>query len=200
MLIVALTGGIGSGKTTVSNIFKEKNIPIIDTDVIAKNIVEPNKLAYNKILTKFGEEILNKDKTINRPLLRKQIFNNAEKRSQLEEILHPLIWQEVKLQINSITTDYCIVVVPLLLENKSQIKEVEFDRILVVDVAEETQLTRSQQRDNSEASEIKKIMKNQVSRQVRIDAADDIILNEGNISLLNEKVGDLHFKYLKLSK
>jgi len=200
MLIVALTGGIGSGKTTISNIFKEKNIPVIDTDVIAKDIVAPDKPAYNQIVAKFGKEILNRDKTINRPLLRKQIFNNSAKRSQLENILHPIIWQEAKLIIDSLTKDYCIVVVPLLLENKSKIKEVKFDRILVVDVEEETQRTRSQKRDNVETTEINKIINSQVSRQIRIDAADDIIRNEDDISLLNKKVDDLHLKYLKLSK
>lgn len=200
MFVIALTGGIGSGKTTVSDVFKEKNIPIIDTDVIAREIVEPNKLAYKEIIKTFGEEILNTDRTINRQTLRKLIFSYPEKRLQLESILHPIIWQEVYSQLNSLTTIYCIVVVPLLLENLSKITKVKFDRILVVDVEEKTQIIRSQKRDNSEIKDIKNIIQNQVSRQTRLDSADDIISNEGNIECLNKKVNNLHLEYLKLSK
>lgn len=199
MLIVALTGGIGSGKTTVSKIFKEKNIPIIDTDIIARTIVEPNKQAYIKIIKAFGEAILNKDKTINRQVLRKLIFSSTEKRLQLESILHPIIWQEVKSQLSSLTSPYCIIVVPLLFENFSKITEVTFDRILVVDVEEDVQLDRCLKRDQSDLKEIKNIIKSQVSRQTRINGADDIILNNISTSSLNKKVSDLHLKYLKLS-
>lgn len=199
MLIVALTGGIGSGKTTVSKIFKEKNIPIIDTDIIARIIVEPNKQAYIKIIKAFGEEILNKDKTINRQDLRKLIFSSTEKRIQLESILHPIIWQEVKSQLSSLTSPYCVVVVPLLFENLSKITEVTFDRILVIDVEEGVQLERCLKRDQSDLEEIKNIIKSQVSRQTRINGADDIILNNISTSSLNKKVSDLHLKYLKLS-
>ena len=200
MYVIALTGGIGSGKTTISDIFKEKNVPIIDTDVIAREIVEPNKLAYREIIKTFGEVILNTDRTINRQALRKLIFSYPEKRLQLESILHPIIWQEVNSQLNSLSTAYCVVVVPLLLENLSKITRVKFDRILVVDVEEETQIIRSQKRDNSDMKEIKNIIQNQVSRQTRLDSADDIILNEGNIDSLNGKVNNLHLEYLKLSK
>lgn len=199
MLVVALTGGIGSGKTTVSDIFKKKNIPIIDTDIIARTIVEPNKQAYLKIIKAFGEAILNKDKTINRQNLRKLIFSSTEKRLQLESILHPIIWQEVKSQLSSLTSPYCIVVVPLLFENLSKITEVSFDRILVIDVEEDVQLDRCLKRDQSDMKEIKRIIKSQVSRQTRINEADDIILNNISPPSLNKKVNDLHLKYLKLS-
>ena len=154
MLIIALTGGIGSGKTTVSDIFKSKNIPIIDTDIIAKQIVEKDKPAYNKVITLFGEEILKPDKNIDRQLLRKIIFSSTEKRLHLENILHPIIWNEVKSQLYVITNNtspappYCIVVVPLLLENISQTKPVQFDRILAIDVPENMQIQRTKERDN----------------------------------------------------
>ena len=200
MFVIALTGGIGSGKTTISDLFREKNIPIIDTDVIAREIVEPNKLAYQEIIKTFGEAVLNTDQTINRQALGKLIFSNTEKRLQLESILHPIIWQEVNSQLNSLSTAYCVVVVPLLLENLSEITKVKFDRILVVDVEEKTQIIRSQKRDDSEIKEIKNIIQNQVSRQTRLNSADDIILNEGSIDSLNEKVNNLHLEYLKLSK
>jgi dephospho-CoA kinase len=198
MLVIALTGGIGSGKTTVSEIFKSKNIPVIDTDIIARQIVEQGKPAYTKIVKLFGETILNKDNNIDRSKLRSLIFSSTEKRLQLEQILHPLIWDEVKSQLKLITAPYCIVVVPLLLENLSQIKPVTFDRILVIDVPEEIQIKRSTKRDKCDDTIVNNIMKSQVSRQVRIDAADDIILNIDNLDVLNEKVEHLHQKYLKL--
>lgn len=200
MLIIALTGGIGSGKTTVSEIFKSKNIPVIDTDIIARQIVEPDKPAYIEIIKIFGKEILNNDNSINRQALRKLIFSSTEKRLQLERILHPVIWQEVKSQLSSLTSPYCIIVVPLLFENLTKITAVKFDRILVIDAEEEIQIKRSQKRDNSDIEMIKNIMKSQVSRQTRIDAADDIILNTDNLDSLNKQVVKLHQLYIKLSK
>ena len=199
MLIVALTGGIGSGKSTVSEIFKSKNVPIIDTDIIAREIVQPNKPAYLKIIKTFGQNILNKDKKINRQALRKLVFSSSEKRLELEKILHPIIWQQVKSQLRLLSSPYCIVVVPLLLENLSQITEVSFNRILVIDAAEEEQIKRCLKRDQSDLQEIKNIIKTQVSRQVRLDAADDIILNSNDRSSLTRDVEKLHQQYLKLS-
>ena len=200
MLLIALTGGIGSGKTTVSEIFKSKNIPIIDTDIIARQIVEQNKPAYIEIIKLFGKEILNSDDSINRQALRKLIFSSTEKRLQLESILHPIIWHEVKSQLSVLTSPYCIVVVPLLFENLTKITAVTFDRILVIDTEEVMQVKRSQKRDNSGIETIKQIMKNQVSRQTRTDTADDIILNTENLDSLNEKVDNLHEQYIKQSK
>lgn len=205
MLVIALTGGIGSGKTTVSEIFKSKNIPIIDTDVIARQIVEKDKPAYDEIIKLFGKEILNKDKNINRPALGKLIFSSKEKRLQLEKLLHPVIWNTVASQLKLLSSSlpipaYCIIVVPLLLENLTKIKSVTFDRILVIDVDEETQIKRSKKRDNCDDSMIKNIIKNQVSRQVRIDAADDIILNSDDFDSLNKKIENLHQQYQLLSK
>ena len=199
MLLIALTGGIGSGKTTVSEIFKSKDVPIIDTDVIARQIVKHGKPAYNEIVKMFGEEILNKEKNIDRQALRKLVFTSSNKRLQLENILHPIIWNEVQSQLKSITAPYCIIVVPLLLENISQIKPIKFDRILVIDVPEKIQIKRTKNRDHCGDSMIKNIMKNQVSRQVRIDAADDIILNTENLDSLNTKINKLHKQYLELS-
>ena len=205
MLIIALTGGIGSGKTTVSEIFKSKNIPVIDTDVIARQIVKKDKPAYDEIIKLFGKKIINKDKNIDRPALGKLIFSSKEKRLQLEKLLHPVIWSTVASQLKLLTSSlpipaYCIIVVPLLLENLTKIKPVTFDRILVIDVDEETQIKRSKKRDNCGEIMIKNIMKNQVSRQIRIDAADDIILNSDNLDSLNKKVENLHQQYQLLAK
>ena len=205
MIVIALTGGIGSGKTTVSEIFKSKNIPIIDTDIIARQLVEKDKPAYNEIIKLFGEDILDEDKNINRRVLRKVIFSSEEKRLQLENILHPLIWNVVETELKKIESSlnvppYSIVVVPLLIENLTQNKPIIFDRILVVDIEDELQVQRTMQRDNCDESSVKDIMKNQVSRQTRIDAADDIIENTGKLDVLNENIEKLHKKYLKLSK
>ena len=206
MLVIALTGGIGSGKTTVSEIFKTKNIPIIDTDIIARQIVEKGKPAYNEIIKQFGEGILNKNKNIDRQFLRELIFSSTTKRLQLENILHPIIWNKVKSQLASISSNvsvtppYCIVVVPLLLENSSKTRPIAFDRVLVIDVPEEIQLERSKKRDNSSESIIKNIMKNQVSRQIRIDTADDIIVNTRDLGFLKNQIEELHNKYIKLVK
>ena len=199
MLLIALTGGIGSGKTTVSDIFKSKNVPVIDTDIIARQVVEPGKPAYNEMIKLFGDEILDIDKNIDRQALRNLIFTSSEKRLQLEKILHPVIWDEVQNQVKSITATYCIIVVPLLLENKDKIKPINFNRILVIDTPENLQVERAVTRDNCDESLVKKIMDNQVSRQERTAAADDIILNAENLVSLNTKVGQLHEKYLQLS-
>ena len=205
MLIIALTGGIGSGKTTVSEIFKSKNIPIIDTDVIARQIVELDKPAYNKIIKLFGENILDKGKSIDRQTLRKIIFTSEHKRLQLERILHPIIWNEVESELKKLKSfseipPYCIIVVPLLIENLTKNKPVTFDRILVVDIEEKIQIERTINRDNCDESMVKNIIKTQVSRQKRIDAADDIILNVEDLNLLKNNVEKLHKKYLQLSK
>ena len=200
MFVIALTGGIGSGKTTVSEIFKSKDIPVIDTDIIARQIVEPGRLAYDEVIKEFGTEILNPNKTINREYLRKLIFSSEEKRIQLEKILHPIIWDEVPLQISKLKSPYCIVVVPLLVENLTKVKPIKFDRILVIDTTEELQLKRSIQRDNSDETMIKKIMQNQVSRQTRLDAADDVILNVDNLDSLRKDIENMHTQYIELSK
>ena len=204
MLVIAITGGIGSGKTTVSEIFKSKNIPIIDTDIIARQIVAKDKPAYYEIIKLFGKKIVAKNKNIDRQALRELIFSSKQKRIQLENVLHPLIWDEVLSQLKLIKSslpmpEYCIVVVPLLLENISKEKPVTFDRMLVVDVNEETQIARTKIRDNSDGLIIKNIIKNQVSRQVRNNAADDIILNTGDLDSLNKKVDKLHQQYIALS-
>jgi len=200
MFVIALTGGIGSGKTTVSDIFKSKNIPVIDTDIISRQVVEKDKPAYTEIIKLFGEEILDEDKAINRSKLRQIIFSSSEKRLQLEALLHPIIWQEVISQLESLNSAYCIVVVPLLFEMASEDKKLHFDRIATVDTTSEMQIKRVKERDKIDEKTVNNIINNQVSRQTRLNSADDIISNTGNLDQLNQEVNKLHLQYLELSK
>lgn len=204
MLVIALTGGIGSGKSTVSKIFENYSIPVIDTDVIAREIVADDKPGYREILKSFGSAVLDANKKINRNYLREIIFSDSHKKSQLERILHPLIWKEVLSQITALKSHnhipYCIVVVPLLFETIDTYKDIiKFDRTLVVDAPESIQIQRTIQRDNGKEKTIREIIKSQVSRQTRLDLADDIITNSENLTTLENTVKKLHQYYLELA-
>lgn len=201
MQVIALTGGIGSGKTTISDMFQELGIPVLDTDVIARNISKNGEPAYQEIIKTFGREIIDNNNEINRKKLASIIFASEEKRQQLENLLHPIIWQEVKAQLKQISKDnpYCIIVVPLLFENRNKSIPVKFDRILTVDTEVESQIKRTVNRDQSNEAIVKKVIQNQVSRDVRTNGSDDIILNTGDIDSLKEEVLKLHQHYLQLS-
>lgn len=201
MLVIALTGGIGSGKTTVTEILKKKNVPIIDTDSIAKDIVAINQPAYHKIIDEFGSSIVKENKELDRKALRDLIFQSEEKKMLLESILHPLIWQEVNASLASLKNKnipYVIVVVPLLFESESI--DVKFDRILVIDSPESLQVSRAAKRDNSPKEKIIEILNNQVSRQTRLNRADDIIVNENDSESLIRHVERLHKQYMQFAQ
>lgn len=195
--IVALTGGIGSGKTTVSDRFKKIGINIIDTDILARKIIEKNIKISNVIKKKFGLKILNKDDSINRILLRKHIFNDKNSRFWLENILQPEILKESKKIIQSIKSNWCLWVVPLLIEKKL---EKEANRILLIDTPVKTQIKRIIRRDKINAYEAKKIISNQASRKQRIALSDDIIINKKNLKKLDLCVNYLNNFYIYLSK
>lgn len=202
MLIIGLTGGIGSGKTTVSNLFARFNqnkdlISIIDTDVIARQIVEKGKPAYTKILEVFGKAILNDDASINRSVLRKIIFDDPELKKQLEDITHPAIQTEVENTISQLTSQYCIIVIPLLFETSSNYP---LDRVLVIDCDKDSQIKRASQRDHVSEDDVNLILKSQVSREYRLNHADDIILNNANPEELIDQVEKLHHLYLNMAK
>lgn len=196
MLVVGLTGGIGSGKTTVANLFAHHGVPIIDADLIAREVTEPNQPAFSKVVKHFGESILLANGTLNRSKLREIIFEEPKQRLWLEHLLHPLIREEMQRQINKLATPYCIAVIPLLLE-------VEFfsfiNRILVVDAPEHLQIQRTAGRDKTKAPQIEAILKTQARREDRIAHAHDVITNEGTLEDLKPQVEKLHYLYLKMA-
>lgn len=193
MLIIGLTGGIGSGKTTVANLFADLGTPIIDTDVIARELVTPGQSALAEITSLFGTTILNSDGFLNRGELRQQVFSEPDKRKQLEAILHPRIRREVKQRLSSINAAYCLVVVPLLVETNYQYL---IQRILVVDSPEELQIKRTIARDNNTEDNVRAIMATQAKRKTRLEKADDILLNDDDTDALKQKVELLHRYYL----
>ena len=196
VLTIALTGGIGSGKTSIASIFKSLGVPIIDSDTISKEIILPGKLCFKDIVNEFGEEILTNKGTIDRYKLRDIIFNNDKARIKLENIIHPVVFKNIDTEISLINYPYCLVIIPLLIETKSTER---FDRILVIDALESLQFERIVKRDDISPILIKKIIKTQAKRKERLRYANDIIVNNDKIINLNKSINTLHKKYLGLS-
>ena len=197
MFTVGLTGGIGSGKSTVAGIFAELGVEIIDADLVAREVVEPPSAALNAISARYGEGILTADGALDRPRMRKLVFADEAERTWLEDLLHPLIDERIRQEIAGCESPYCILVSPLLLET-SQRRLV--DRVLVVDVSRQTQLQRSLLRDQGERATIEAIIDAQASREERLRAADDVIHNEGAKDTLAAHVREMHARYLSLSE
>ena len=196
VLTIALTGGIGSGKTSIASIFKSLGVPVIDSDTISKEIILPGKPCFKDIVNEFGEEILTNKGTIDRYKLRDIIFNNDKARIKLENIIHPVVFKNIDTEISLINYPYCLVIIPLLIETKSTEK---FDRILVIDALESLQFERIVKRDDISPILIKKIIKTQAKRKERLRYANDIIVNNDTIMNLNKSINTLHKKYLGLS-
>ena len=196
VLTIALTGGIGSGKTSIASIFKSLGVPIIDSDTISKKIILPGKPCFKDIVNEFGEEILTNKGTIDRYKLRDIIFNNDKARIKLENIIHPVVFKNIDTEISLINYPYCLVIIPLLIETKSTER---FDRILVIDALESLQFERIVKRDDISPILIKKIIKTQAKRKERLRYANDIIVNNDTIMNLNKSINTLHKKYLGLS-
>ncbi|MDP5041648.1 MAG: dephospho-CoA kinase [Paraglaciecola sp.] len=195
--VVGVSGGIGSGKTTVTNLFAELGIDIIDADVIAREVVAPQTPGLNAIVAKLGQDILDNHGHLNRALLRQLVFTQPDLKEWLNQLLHPLIRAQMQQQTQGASSPYCILSVPLLIENQGY-KTV--DRVLIVDVSEATQLQRTVLRDNSNVEQISAIMRAQASREQRLAVADDVIENEGSEQELIEKVAQLHHLYLSLAE
>ena len=193
MLVVGLTGGIGSGKSTAAKLFAHHGVTVIDADAIARSVIAPATPVYQAVVAQFGQEVVADDGQIDRQALKKIVFNDAKQRQILEAMLHPSIIQQMHHQAQQATSAYCIMAIPLLLETKLQHI---VDRVLVIDVTADTQIARAQLRDDIAAADVRQIMQAQVSRAARLAAADDIIHNDGNLDELEQQVNDLHRQYM----
>ncbi|WP_421532189.1 dephospho-CoA kinase [Lelliottia amnigena] len=191
--IVALTGGIGSGKSTVADAFSRLGIVIVDADIIARQVVEPQTPGLRAIEAHFGKDIINSDGTLNRRLLRERIFSRPEEKTWLNALLHPMIHRETQRQISAATSPYVLWVIPLLVENQLQHKA---NRILVIDVLPETQLQRTMLRDNVTRQHAEQILAAQATREARLAVADDVIDNNGAPETIASDVARLHAHYL----
>lgn len=196
MLKIGLTGGIGSGKSTVARLFEKHGVPIIDTDEIARDLVRPNQPALKKIVQEFGPDIVAGDGELDRTRLRERVFQDPGAKSRLEAILHPAIFAELKRLAAAIEAPYCIFVIPLLVESNAQSL---VDRILVVDCPELLQIARIKSRDRMDDTLIRRILASQASRSERLSQAHDIIVNDGDLGKLEQQVNELHEFYLKLA-
>lgn len=198
--VVGLTGGIGSGKSTIASLFSAHNVPLVDADVVARQVVEKGSPLLAEIVAHVGEHILTASGELDRTALRQRVFQSEAEKNWLNQLLHPAIRQEMLRQLDKTHAPYVLWVVPLLIENQL----FEFcDRVLVVDVLPEIQLTRATTRDQSHRETIKNIMAAQVDRPTRLQHADDVIENnldlEQNLENLKQQVAELHQKYLALS-
>lgn len=196
MLIVGLTGGIGCGKSTATEIFAKLGATVIDTDQIAHQLTALGQPAVAAIQQQFGADYVLPDGTLDRSRLRNLVFSDAAAKKQLEALLHPLIKDEVRSRLVAAKTPYAIVAVPLLLETGAYRGIVQ--RTLVVDCAEEQQLARAMARSGLDEAEVRAIMACQVSRAERLRQADDIIDNHGDQAALQQQVERLHRLYLQL--
>ncbi|MEY0336060.1 dephospho-CoA kinase [Providencia stuartii] len=195
--IVALTGGIGSGKTTVANHFAKLGIPLVDADIIARKVVEPGSPALEAIASRYGADIIQPDGSLNRQRLREIIFSDVAEKQWLNALLHPLIHQETQQQLQQADSPYVLWVVPLLFENKLAHLA---NRVLVIDVTPEEQILRTVQRDNVSEEHVVNILKAQTSRENRLLQADDVITNHDGELNIAEKVAILHEKYMTLAQ
>jgi len=193
---IGLTGGIASGKTTVSDCFKKLGTQVIDADIISHEVTEPSGSAFEEILSEFGSEILDEKGLINRKKMRAIIFNDPSQKKILENIIHPKVRDEMFQRINKSDDHYLIVSVPLLVE--TGVHQI-MDKTLLVDCSEDTQIERLMNRDKISLNEARAILKNQASRLDRKKIADDLIVNEKNVTLieLEDKVLELHKYYSK---
>ncbi|WP_032978203.1 dephospho-CoA kinase [Cronobacter malonaticus] len=193
---VALTGGIGSGKSTVADAFARLGVTAVDADVIARQVVEPGTPGLNAIITRFGQAICAPDGTLNRRALREIIFSSPQEKAWLNGLLHPLIHQQTQSEIARAASAYVLWVVPLLIENQLHSKA---NRVLVVDVTPETQIQRTMQRDGVSREHAELILNAQATREARLAIADDVIDNNGSPETIAGDVARLHQRYLQLA-
>ncbi|MFM9758853.1 dephospho-CoA kinase [Aeromonas dhakensis] len=194
MYVVAITGGIGSGKTTVANQFAELGIEVVDADIIAREVVEPGTPALAAIATHFGADVIAPDGRLDRRQLRERVFTDPQAKGWLNALLHPLIRSEMQRQCAAARSPYCLLVVPLLVENRLTALA---NRVLVIDVDEATQIERTCRRDGVSREQAEAILAAQASRTERLAAADDVLDNQnGTPEAIKSRIFALHETYL----
>lgn len=198
--IIGLTGGIGSGKTAVSNWFATQGIDVVDADVVAHQIMHKGSPTLQALVEALGEWVVDAQGEMNRRAVREHVFANNKALLTLESITHPAIRQEIKNQLSQAQSTYVILSAPLLLESYEAGLVSLCDRVLVVDASEETQLKRASSRDTQSIDKIKAIMANQLTREARIEQADDVVCNNGDLDALYAQLLPLHHNYLNLKK
>ena len=199
MLLIGLTGGIGSGKSAVSRCFERLGVPVIDADQVAREVVEPGQPALAEIAATFGADLIHADGGLDRTRLRERVFADPDARRRLEAILHPRIRARMREQLAALPagTPYAVFVIPLLFETGQRDL---VDRVLIVEAAEPIRIARVTRRDHAPEEQVRRIMSAQCSADDRAAGADDLIRNEGSESALAAKVSALHEKYLALAR
>lgn len=196
MLVVGLTGGIGSGKSTVSHLFEQHGVDIIDADVVAHQLTADGSPHLEAIANHFGNQVLTNNTSLNRAYLREQIFQDPEKKHWLEQYLHPLVRSRMVDETSKAKPPYCIAAIPLLIESTG-INYI--DRVLVIDTHKELQIERTIARDGISLDSVESIIAQQASSEDRFAVADEIIHNNGSIDDLKKQVDALHAKYNELA-
>ena len=196
--VIGVTGGIGSGKTVVSDHFASLGVPVIDTDVIARQIVEPGQAALHELIKVFGQKIVLKTGYLDRDELRRLAFASKENKTMLDQITHPAIRKETVGQIQNANSLYCLVVVPLLSADSSFLESM--NRVLIVNACKEARVQRVQKRSGLARDEVERIMQTQLSDEQREQFADDIIVNDKTIEETQNAVEQLHLKYIELAE
>jgi dephospho-CoA kinase len=197
-LRIGLTGGIASGKSTVTQRFTELGVPVIDADVASRRVVEPGQPGLAQVVQRFGAGILDADGGLDRRALRNLIFKDASLRQTLDAMLHPLIRIEMEREAAAVQAPYIIMAIPLLVEGGTARQRV--DRVLVVDADEALQIQRLQARDGSSVEQARAILASQAGRAARLREADDVLLNTGSVAELRQAVDRLHEQYLQLAQ
>lgn len=196
MLKIGLTGGIGSGKSTVCHLFAELGVPIVDADLIARQLVELGRPALLRIAETFGQQMLNEDGSLNRVRLREAVFADADQKHQLDAIMHPLVYAQIATDVAALQASYCVIAVPLLFESKNAYA---VDRVLLVDCPVEMQIDRVVGRDKLTRRQVQAIIDSQMQRSERLARADDVIDNIAGPEQLAEQVKRLHNSYILLA-
>jgi len=194
---IGLTGGIASGKSTVAKLFEALGAPIIDTDVLAREVVAPGSPVLASIVNRFGKQVLAAEGSLNRAALRTIVFSDATARADLAQLTHPAIRALMEQRAAAAGGEYQVLVIPLLVETGARAR---VDRVLVVDCTEELQIRRLQARDGSTLEQAREILAAQASRAARLAEADDVIVNDGDLGTLRDQVAALHARYLKLAR